>query len=132
MIGATYPVAPFFVLNSQSRRSASFGSGNTQQAEAVSMSANTEQTKQRRLGVIGIVIEDREHNAAKVNQVLSDHADIIVGRMGIPYRMEGLGVISLIVDGTTDAVGALTGRLGSIRGVHVKSALTTVRVQNED
>ena len=96
------------------------------------MSANTEQTKQRRLGVIGIVIEDREHYAAKANQVLSDHADIIVGRMGIPYRMEGLGVISLIVDGTTDAVGALTGRLGSIRGVHVKSALTTVRVQNED
>ncbi|MGI6083361.1 MAG: TM1266 family iron-only hydrogenase system putative regulator [Limnochordia bacterium] len=96
------------------------------------MSGNSETTKQRRLGVIGIVIEDREHSAVQVNQVLSDHAEIIVGRMGIPYRAEGLGVISLIVDGTTDAVGALSGRLGSIRGVHVRSALTTVRVHHED
>ncbi|MGI6608897.1 MAG: TM1266 family iron-only hydrogenase system putative regulator [Limnochordia bacterium] len=95
------------------------------------MADSTEQTKERRLGVIGIVVCDREHTAARVNQVLSDHAEIIVGRMGIPYREEELGVISLIVDGSTDAVGALSGRLGAIRGVHVKSALTTVRVRHE-
>lgn len=83
--------------------------------------------KERRLGVVGIVVENREQAAARVNQVLSEHADIIVGRMGIPYRQEGLGVISLIVDGSSDAVGALTGRLGLVEGVHVKSALTVVQ-----
>ncbi|NPV81433.1 MAG: CopG family transcriptional regulator [Firmicutes bacterium] len=88
----------------------------------------TTNDKERRLGVIGIVIEDREKSAAQVNALLSQYGDIIVGRMGIPYRAEGVSVISLIVDGTTDEVGALTGRLGSLPGVYVKSALTAKRL----
>ncbi|ACM59320.1 putative iron-only hydrogenase system regulator [Caldicellulosiruptor bescii] len=79
---------------------------------------------ERRIGVIGIVIENRKEVSDKLNKVLSDHGDIIVGRMGIPYKERGLCVISLIVDGTTDEIGALTGKLGSLPGVKVKSALT--------
>ncbi len=79
---------------------------------------------ERRIGVIGIVIENREEVSDKLNKILSDHGDIIVGRMGIPYKERGLCVISLIVDGTTDEIGALTGKLGSLPGVKVKSALT--------
>jgi len=78
----------------------------------------------KRLGVIGIVVEERENAAWKVNQVLSDFAGLIVGRMGIPYREREVAVIALIVDGTTDEIGALTGRLGAVAGVNVKSALT--------
>ncbi|HAG06985.1 MAG: Uncharacterized protein XD69_0700 [Clostridia bacterium 62_21] len=77
-----------------------------------------------RIGVIGIVVKERRKMAPKVNEILSMHADIIVGRMGIPYREKNLSVIALIVDGTTDAVGALTGKLGALPGVTVKSALT--------
>jgi len=80
----------------------------------------------RRLGVIGIVIEDRVV-APKVNQILSEHADIIVGRMGLPYRDRGVSVISLIVDGNTDQIGSLTGKLGNIPGTTVKSALAKSR-----
>ncbi|MDD4658355.1 MAG: CopG family transcriptional regulator, partial [Eubacteriales bacterium] len=47
-----------------------------------------------------------------------------VGRMGIPYRDRHVAVISLIVDGTTDEIGSLTGKLGEVKGVSVKSALT--------
>ncbi|SFR16116.1 TM1266 family iron-only hydrogenase system putative regulator [Desulfoscipio geothermicus] len=79
---------------------------------------------QRRIGVIGIVIENREQ-APKINAILSEHGEVIVGRMGIPYRERGLSVISLIVDGSTDEIGALTGKLGNISGVRVKSALVT-------
>jgi len=79
---------------------------------------------ERRIGVIGIVIENRKEVSDKLNKILSDHGDIIVGRMGIPYKERGLCVISLIVDGTTDEIGALTGKLGSLSGVKVKSALT--------
>ncbi|ADQ47223.1 putative transcriptional regulator, CopG family [Caldicellulosiruptor kronotskyensis 2002] len=79
---------------------------------------------ERRIGVIGIVIENRKEVSDKLNKVLSDHGEIIVGRMGIPYKERGLCVISLIVDGTTDEIGALTGKLGSLPGVKVKSALT--------
>ncbi|HOB11956.1 MAG TPA: iron-only hydrogenase system regulator [Syntrophomonadaceae bacterium] len=77
---------------------------------------------EKRLGVIGIVIEDREV-AAKVNQILHEHADMIVGRLGLPYRERNVSVIALIVDGTTDELGALTGKLGNIPKVTVKSAL---------
>lgn len=79
---------------------------------------------ERRIGVIGIVIENRKEVSDKLNKILSDHGDIIVGRMGIPYKERGLCVISLIVDGTTDEIGALTGKLGSLSGIKVKSALT--------
>ncbi|BCS82281.1 TM1266 family iron-only hydrogenase system putative regulator [Anaerocellum diazotrophicum] len=79
---------------------------------------------ERRIGVIGIVVENRKEVSDKLNKILSDHGDIIVGRMGIPYKERGLCVISLIVDGTTDEIGALTGKLGSLLGVKVKSALT--------
>lgn len=77
----------------------------------------------KRLGVIGIVVENRQV-VARVNQILSDHADLIVGRMGLPYQAREVSVISLIVDGTTDQIGSLTGKLGNIPEVIVKSALT--------
>jgi len=79
---------------------------------------------ERRIGVIGIVVENRKEVADKLNKILSEYGDIIVGRMGIPYKERGLCVISLIVDGTTDEIGALTGKLGALSGVKVKSALT--------
>lgn len=77
----------------------------------------------KRIGVVGIVVENIE-NADKVNSILHDFANIIVGRMGIPYREKNLSVISLIVDGTSDEISAMTGKLGRIGGVSVKSALT--------
>ncbi len=82
------------------------------------------QLPQRRVGVVAIVVEDRHKSAPRVNQLLGDYGDIIVGRMGVPYRDRGISVIALIVDGDTDTLGALTGRLGGIPGVKVRSALT--------
>lgn len=79
----------------------------------------------RRIGVIGIVVEDRENTAQRINRILGEYSEIIVGRMGIPYREKNISVISLIVDGSTDEIGAMTGKLGGIRGVQVKTALVT-------
>lgn len=76
-----------------------------------------------RLGVVGIVIEDRSV-VPRVNHILSEYSDCIVGRMGIPYRGRGVSVLALIVDGSTDTIGAMTGRLGSLPGVKVRAALT--------
>lgn len=79
---------------------------------------------EQRIGVIGIVVENRE-NARKINKILSEYSDVIVGRMGIPYRERDISVISLIIDGSTDEIGAMTGKLGSLSGVKVKTALVT-------
>lgn len=78
-----------------------------------------------RIAVVAIVIGDRLGAAPKVNEILTQHGEMIVGRMGIPYKEKNLSVIALIVDGTTDELGALTGKLGRIRGVRIKTAIAT-------
>ncbi|WP_106063402.1 TM1266 family iron-only hydrogenase system putative regulator [Clostridium liquoris] len=78
---------------------------------------------EKRVGVVGIVVEEFE-SANKVNEILHQFANIIVGRMGIPYKEKEISVISLIVDGTSDEISAMTGKLGKVTGVNVKSAMT--------
>ena len=75
-----------------------------------------------RMGFVGIVIEDRSSVAA-VNEILSAFNPIIRGRMGVPDQSTGEAVIGLIVKGTNEQLGAMTGRLGNLKGVQVKSAL---------
>ncbi len=79
-----------------------------------------------RIGTVTIIITDRKNSAAKVNDLLSEFGDLIVGRLGIPYEPKSIHIISLIINGSTDQIGALTGRLGSLSGVEVKSALTKI------
>jgi putative iron-only hydrogenase system regulator len=79
--------------------------------------------REHRLGVVAVFVENRLDTAPKVNQILSEYARILVGRMGIPYRERNLSVISVIVDGSNDDIGAMTGKLGAIPGVSVKAAL---------
>ena len=78
----------------------------------------------KRVGFVGIIIEDRKKAAHQVNDLLSEYGDMIVARVGLPYRERHCSVITLIVDTTTDALGSLTGKLGALSGVSVKSALT--------
>ncbi|MHB8063396.1 MAG: TM1266 family iron-only hydrogenase system putative regulator [Ruminiclostridium sp.] len=73
-----------------------------------------------KLAVIGIIIKDRKDTARKVNEILGDYGDIVVGRMGLPYKDRDLSVISIIVDGSNDQIGALSGKLGNIAGVKAK------------
>ncbi|MDD5226549.1 MAG: iron-only hydrogenase system regulator [Candidatus Omnitrophica bacterium] len=78
----------------------------------------------KRVGFVGIIIEDRKKAAHQVNELLSEYGDMIVARVGLPYRERHCSVITLIIDTTTDVLGALTGKLGALEGVSVKSALT--------
>jgi putative iron-only hydrogenase system regulator len=77
----------------------------------------------KRLGVVAIVVESTSA-ATEINGILHEHARIIVGRMGIPYRERGVSVISLIVDGSVDEISALTGQLGRVPNTSVKTALS--------
>lgn len=80
----------------------------------------------KRIGTVSIIITNREEQISKVNKIVSDHASIIIGRMGMPYPEKGINIISLIISGDTDEVGSLTGKLGSIKGVQVKSVLAKI------
>ena len=77
----------------------------------------------KRIGVVGIVVKGDRSVVGDMQRVLSDFADIIVGRMGVPR--DGVNTIALIVEGTGERISALTGRLGHFKDLSVKSALTT-------
>ncbi len=81
---------------------------------------------EKRLGFVGLIIEDREKNAATVNNLLSEFGDMILARTGVPCPERNCSAITLVVDTTTDQLGALTGKLGRISGVSVKSMLSKI------
>ena len=71
---------------------------------------------EKRIGAILILIKDKEY-VQKLNEILSKHASIIIGRQGIPIREKGLSIISLVIEGTTDEFSTLTGQLGRLKGI---------------
>lgn len=78
---------------------------------------------ENRIAILSIIIDDLKSSEA-VNSVLHEYNNIIVGRMGIPYRERGVSVIAVVVDTDTDTISAVTGKLGKISGVSVKSAIS--------
>ena len=82
---------------------------------------------EKRLGFIGLIIEDRSKNAANVNTLLSEFGDIILARTGVPCPDRNCSAISLVIDASTDRLGSLTGKLGRIQGVSVKSMLSKMQ-----
>ena len=81
---------------------------------------NNEQ-KETRVAVIAIVLDNNEFSA-KVNELLHEYGDYIIGRMGIPYKAKGINLISVAVDAPQDEISALSGKLGRLEGVSVKNA----------
>ena len=76
-----------------------------------------------RIAVVGIVIESLD-NIKEVNSILNKYEKLIVGRMGLPYKEKNIRVISIVVDGTTDEISAITGKIGKLKGVSVKAAIS--------
>ncbi len=75
-----------------------------------------------RQGFIGIIVRRKDH-IEEVNHLLTRFGCVIRGRIGIPSQKDETAVIGLVVEGTNDQIGALTGKLGNIGGIVVKSAL---------
>ena len=83
---------------------------------------------EKRVGTALILIESRE-NIKLLNDIISKHSQIIIGRQGLP-RSTAQSVISLVLEGTTDEIGSLTGQLGRLKGIQVKS-VHLKNIQNE-
>lgn len=74
----------------------------------------------KRIALLGIIVEEMD-SAEKINAILHECRDSIIGRMGIPYRQAGVSIISVVLDAESDLVSALSGKLGMLPGVSVKS-----------
>ena len=82
----------------------------------MTQTANTENT---RLAILGIIIENRD-SADRVNAMLHEYGEYIIGRMGMPYPQKGVSIISIIIDGPENAISNLSGKLGQLPGVSAK------------
>ena len=78
-----------------------------------------------RVAVISIIVED-EGSTAELNELLSGFSDYVIGRMGVPYKERGVRLISVAVDAPQDKISALSGRIGSLDGVSVKTAYASL------
>ena len=75
---------------------------------------------QTRVAVLAIVVESPD-SVEKLNATLHEYSDYIIGRMGIPYKKRGVNIVSIALDAPQDAISALAGRLGNIRGLSVNN-----------
>lgn len=73
-----------------------------------------------RVSVVSIIIKDEEA-AGKVNELLHEFRQYVVGRMGIPYREKRVSIISVVIDATGDVASSLSGKLGMLEGVSAKT-----------
>ena len=74
----------------------------------------------RRIAILGIIVENTD-SVERVNELLHEYREFIVGRMGMPYRARGISVISVVMDADTNTVSALSGKLGMTPGVSAKA-----------
>ena len=56
----------------------------------------------------------------RVNSLLHEFRDYILGRLGIPYKQKNMSVISVVIDAPQEMINSLSGKLGMIEGVSSK------------
>jgi putative iron-only hydrogenase system regulator len=76
----------------------------------------------KRVATMTIFIEEKE-SVSRVNKILNEYSDIIISRMGIPYRSKSVSVIVIIMDTDNDSLGALSGKIGNLKGVSAKTVM---------
>ena len=78
-----------------------------------------------RVAVMSIIVENPE-SVEKLNALLHEYGEFIIGRMGIPYRKRKVSIISIALDAPQDTIAALAGKIGGLQGISVKTAYSSV------
>ena len=81
---------------------------------------------ENRISLIGIIVQDTD-SAEKINQLLHEYGEYIVGRMGLPYRCRGVNIISVILDAPNPVISTLSGKLGMLPGVNTKTVYASLK-----
>lgn len=82
-----------------------------------------------RVAVMSIIVENPD-TVQKLNEILHEYGEYIIGRMGIPYRARKIHIISIAIDAPQDTISTLAGRVGGLAGITVKTAFSSVK--NDD
>ncbi|MDD4575518.1 MAG: hypothetical protein PHI36_03725 [Bacteroidales bacterium] len=86
---------------------------------------------EKRIGAAIILIQEKT-SVPELNAVLNAHSDIIIARQGLPLSNRNLNIISLVLEGTTNDISSLTGKIGKLKHIQVKSVLTKTNVENDN
>ena len=80
---------------------------------------------EKHVAVMGIIVEDPD-SVERLNALLHEFGEYIVGRMGIPYRARNINIVSIAIDATQNVISALSGKIGNLPGISVKTAYSNV------
>ena len=72
-----------------------------------------------RVAVISIIVTQSDR-VEMLNDLLHEYSEYIIGRMGIPYKVKGISIISIAIDAPMDKINSLTGALGRLDGINAK------------
>lgn len=78
-----------------------------------------------RVAVMSIIVENSEM-VEKLNSLLHEYGEYIIGRMGIPYRKRKVNIIAIALDAPQNTISSLSGKIGSLKGISVKTAYSSV------
>lgn len=81
-----------------------------------------------KIGVISAILEEPSKCNSEFNKVVADFRGSIKGRMGIPLESETT-IVSIVVVGSLNEINSLTGKLGNINGVTVKTAISKKEIE---
>ncbi|HEX3044430.1 MAG TPA: TM1266 family iron-only hydrogenase system putative regulator [Bacillota bacterium] len=84
---------------------------------------------ERRIAVVAVILENPKDVQGRVNSLISECGEMVIGRMGIPNHERNIGVLSLIVEGTENEINTLTGKLGNIQGVNARATMAKQKEQ---
>ena len=79
---------------------------------------------------MGIIVEDKEM-VEQLNKILHEYSSYIIGRMGIPYREKNISIISVAIDAPMDLINSLSGKIGKLKNISVKTACSNWVSGNE-
>ncbi|MDR1271988.1 MAG: iron-only hydrogenase system regulator [Clostridiales Family XIII bacterium] len=71
---------------------------------------------ENRIAIVAIIVSN-PGEVGKLNEILHEYSQYIIGRLGIPYRDRGINIISVALDAPQSVTSALSGKLGMLRGV---------------
>ncbi len=74
---------------------------------------------EKRVALIGIIVEDKS-NTSKLNEILHEFGEYIIGRMGIPHAGEDIAVISIVMEAPENVISTVSGKIGMLKGMNSK------------
>lgn len=83
-----------------------------------------------RIALMAIIVENTE-SVEELNQLLHQYGEHVIGRMGLPYRKRGISILSVAMDAPQDIISTLSGKIGRLSGVSVKTAYSNVVSHDE-